>query len=113
MNKKRKEEIFSIIEKQIFDLELNIERLKDKIKPVSPDVSLGRLTRQEAMQEQELNKKLFENSTLKLTKLKYAKNKVFTENFGNCDICDEEIDIERLKIMPETVICMNCLNEKD
>lgn len=40
MNKETKKELFDIIEKQIIDLESNIELLEDKVKPVSPDVSL-------------------------------------------------------------------------
>ncbi|MBD3830193.1 MAG: TraR/DksA C4-type zinc finger protein [Arcobacter sp.] len=112
MNKEIKKELFDIIEKQIIDLELNIKLLKDKIKPISPDVSLGRLTRQEARQEQELNKKLLENANLRLKKLQYSKGRVFSKTFGYCDICDEEINIERLKIMPECTICIECLNER-
>lgn len=64
MNKETKKELFDIIEKQIIDLESNIELLEDKVKPVSPDVSLGRLTRQEARQEQEVNKKLLGDATI-------------------------------------------------
>lgn len=111
MDKETKEEIFHIIEDQIVDLEKNIELLGEKIQPVSPDVSLGRLTRQEARQEQELNKKVLEDSKIRLTKLKYAKHRVSNENFGYCDICDEAINILRLKIMPEATICMECLND--
>lgn len=112
MDKETKEKIFTIIQKQIVDLELNIELLEDKIKPVSPDVSLGRLTRQEARQEQELNKKILEDSKLRLRKLQYAKDRVFKENFGYCDICEEEININRLKVLPETTLCMECLSER-
>ena len=60
MNKETKKELFDIIEKQIIDLESNIALLEDKVKPVSPDVSLGRLTRQ----EQEVNKKLLGDATI-------------------------------------------------
>lgn len=112
MTKKTKEEIFNIIEKQISDLKSSIDLLKEKIKPVSPDVSLGRLTRQEARQEQELNKNLLQESEIRLKKLKYAKDRVFKESYGYCDICDEEININRLKLVPESVICMECLSEK-
>ncbi|OIP52895.1 MAG: hypothetical protein AUK54_10240 [Helicobacteraceae bacterium CG2_30_36_10] len=112
MNKETQEEMFTIITQQISDLELNIELLKDKIKPIAPDVSLGRLTRQEARQEQEVNKKLLEDSKMRLKKLHYAKDKVFHENFGFCDICEEEININRLKIIPESRICVACLNDQ-
>lgn len=112
MDKETKEEIFNSIQKQIVNLELNIGLLEDKIRPVSPDISLGRLTRQEARQEQELNKKISEDSKLRLRKLQYAKNRVFKENFGYCDICGEEININRLKILPETTLCIECLSER-
>jgi len=41
----------------------------------------------------------------------FVKDKVGCDNFGYCNICDEQINYERLKILPESTICIKCANE--
>lgn len=103
-------EIETIINCQIDQLNKEITSLEEKSKPVSPDVSLGRLTRQEAMQEQELSKHLLEDSKLRLNRLRYTLSKVYTEDYGVCILCEEDIPIGRLKIIPESTVCVECAN---
>ncbi len=78
---------------------------------MEPDISLGRLTRQEARQEQEIAKKLLDDGQSRIKKLHYAQSKIDEPNFGECRICEEEIVFERMCIYPETTICITCANE--
>lgn len=112
MTQAEKKEIADIIDKNIEDLERNIAVLEEKSKPVVPDISLGRLTRQEARQEQELSKKILEDSRTRIKKMIFAKHRISSENYGFCDICEEPINIERLKIMPESTLCLECMRER-
>ncbi|MBE0490872.1 MAG: TraR/DksA C4-type zinc finger protein [Sulfurospirillum sp.] len=112
MDQSIKDEISAIIETEIINLQRNITVLEEKSQPVVPDISLGRLTRQEARQEQELSKKLLEDARSRLKRLNFAKSKVASAGYGYCELCDEAIDIERLKIMPESTFCLECLNQK-
>lgn len=110
MDETVRNEIETIITHQIEQLNKEIISLEEKSKPVSPDVSLGRLTRQEAMQEQEVSKCLLEDSKLRLNRLRYTQSKVHTEDYGVCILCEEDIPIERLKIIPESAVCVRCAN---
>ena len=96
------------IREEIEKLKHQIEILKEKTKPVAPDCSLGRLTREEALNEQMMNKKVLSEATLTLTRLKNALKRVNHEMFGICIVCEEEINVERMLIRPESVRCVDC-----
>jgi len=111
MEKKQKEYIKDKILKDIEQLIHEIEDLKEKNKPIAPENSLGRLTRLEAMGEKSINEAMLIKSELRLKKLLFVKDRVGDDNFGTCNICEEQINYERLKIVPESTICISCANE--
>lgn len=45
---------------------------------------------------------------LKLENIKSALEKIEKGNYGICEKCKKEIEIERLKIIPETKYCLKC-----
>lgn len=89
-----------------------IEQLEQKLAPVEPDCSLGRLTRMEAMGEQQVYQQTLEEARRRLNRLQFALTRIDSETFGICESCEEPIAIERLKIMPETTLCVSCANER-
>jgi len=113
MTKEQKEELKKIINQMIKSVEEEIERLEEKVAPIAPDVSLGRLTRQEALQEKSINESILRTAKARYKRLIYASQKVDEANFGLCRECDEPIPFERLKIMPESTICMDCIEAVD
>lgn len=111
MKTDEKNTLNTIISHEIETLRLTIETLKEKSAPVEPDISLGRLTRQEARQEQEIAKKILDDGQVRIKKLRYAQSKIDEPHFGECRICEEEIAFERLCIYPEATICIACANQ--
>ncbi len=105
-----------IKDKIIQDIQImgkEIDDLQDKTKPITPDVSLGRLTRQEMIQEQQVNMHALHEAEIRVNKLKYALQKVDKEGYGICNECEEEISFNRLMILPESTHCVSCMNELD
>ena len=43
-----------------------------------------------------------------IVKIKKALEKIEDQSFGICEVCGEEIDIERLKLRPVTELCIGC-----
>ena len=111
MDKKQKEYLKEKIIKDIEKLICEIEDLKEKNKPIPPENSLGRLTRLEAMGEKSVNEAMLIKCEQRLKKLLFVNDRTQEENFGCCNICDEEINYERLKIIPESTVCIECANE--
>ena len=112
MNQKEKNEIRNKIEADLAALEKQIETLEEKTKPISPDCSLGRLTRLEAMGEQHVNHKVLDESKLRLTRLQNALLRIDKPMFGICIECEEEIGIGRMLARPESVRCVGCAGSR-
>lgn len=110
MTQKEKNSIKTKIENDLAQLEEQIKILQEKVKPIAPDCSLGRLTRLEAMGEQHVNNKILDESQMRHTRLKNALLRVDKPLFGICIECEEEIGIERMRIRPESVRCVACAN---
>jgi len=107
-----KQQLKAKIETQIQELEKQIETLREKTKPISPDCGLGRLTRLEAMGESHVNHKILDESELRLTRLKNALSRIEHPMFGICIDCEEEIEMGRMEIRPESVRCVACASNR-
>jgi DnaK suppressor protein len=101
-------EIKSIIIETIAAVKEEMALLAEKGKPIAPDCALGRLTRIEAMQEQELSMHRLHETGIRLNKLEYALRKIGTPEYGLCIECEEPIAVARLKLMPEATLCIRC-----
>ncbi len=110
MTQKEKNNIKEKIENDLIQLEGQIKILKEKVKPIAPDCSLGRLTRLEAMGEQHVNNKVLDESEIRLTRLKNALLRIDKPMFGICIECEEEIGTGRMSVRPESVRCVECAN---
>ena len=104
--------MIELIRSQIAELEETIEQLKESAKPVSPDNAIGRLSRMEAMSEQNIKMANLKQAQARLVGLKGALKRVDTEDFGLCQECEEPIAEKRLKIFPETLLCTVCMEKR-
>ena len=104
-------EIKNKIIQDLHDMKNEIEGLQDKIKPITPDVSIGRLTRQEMIQEQQVNEHALQEAEIRVNKLNYALQKVDKDGYGICAECEEEIVFGRLMLLPESTYCVSCISE--
>ncbi len=111
MSSLAKQEIETIKEKIETDIVLlkeQIADLEEKVKPISPDCGLGRLTRLEAMGEQHVNNKVLDESRVRLTRLNNALQRINKPMFGICIECQESIGVGRMSVRPESVRCVSC-----
>ena len=108
MTQKEKTLIKEKITSDILILEKQIVTLEEKVKPISPDCGLGRLTRLEAMGEQDVNNKVLDEARLRLTRLGNALQRIDKPMFGICIECEESIGVGRMSVRPESVRCVEC-----
>ncbi len=83
--------------------------LKETAKPVSPDAALGRLTRLDAIQSQEISKNTLKQVQAQLAKLEYALRQLDQPEFGLCAECYTPIPVGRLKAVPGVLHCVKCV----
>ncbi|MGB1129141.1 MAG: TraR/DksA family transcriptional regulator [Haloferula sp.] len=78
---------------------------------VSPDKAIGRLSRLDAMQMQEVAKEAARQREVRIHRLREALRKMDLGEYGLCTACGEWIELERLKARPEILQCGNCATE--
>lgn len=70
--------------------------------------SIGRLSRMDALQGQQMALESERRRKQQLLQIKAALVRIENEDFGYCNVCDEEIAIGRLNINPTVTRCVKC-----
>jgi len=112
MNEKQKNTLRALITKEIDELKLTIKRVKETVQPVAPDDAIGRLTRMEAINAKSVSEATLRSSQTRLSKLESTLNTIDDSEFGICASCEEPIPIRRLMVMPESRMCVKCIENR-
>ncbi|MEM6916384.1 MAG: TraR/DksA C4-type zinc finger protein [Verrucomicrobiota bacterium] len=75
---------------------------------ISPDVSIGRLSRLDSMQMQEVAKEANRRREERIARLEVALDQLDEGTYGRCEACGDDIEFERLKVTPEAMRCSGC-----
>jgi len=63
--------------------------------------------------ERDFTLRMLDRENKLMLKIKKALAKVEDRTFGICEVCGEEIDIERLKSRPVTALCIGCKTHQE
>lgn len=85
-----------------------IKRGQESSKVVSLDDPIGRLSRVDALQQQKMAAEGLRRLELKLNQVELALKKIADREYGFCSQCEELIPFGRLKIKPESIMCLSC-----
>ena len=100
------------LQKRILELitagENEIKLLEEHTKPISPENSLGRISRMDAINNKGVADAAMRSKKSKLSKLKVALLHIDKEEFGSCSNCKKTIQAARLMYMPEVTRCVRC-----
>ena len=103
-----KEEYRSKLEGVLAEIEDYLSKSEDAAEAVSPDKSLGRLSRMEAMQDQQLVLEVRRRHKRKKADVLNAIARLEQDQYGNCMFCGNQISADRLDAFPEVQTCVNC-----
>lgn len=95
------------------ELEQMLDLSKSGSKPVSLDEPIGRLSRMDAMQQQELVKANRRQHEVRLQQVMAALRRLKDGSFGDCRRCEEPIAPSRIEARPEAPFCLDCQEEID
>ena len=98
---------------QLLRLKTELENLSqsssEQAKPVTLDqTSVGRLSRMDSIQGQQMAIELKRRRQSQLAKIKAALKRIDDGTFGQCFKCKEAIGFERLDFDPTTALCIQC-----
>ena len=91
------------------EIEKAIADAKSSTKPVELDQTMvGRLSRMDAIQQQEMALASERRREQELQKIELAFQRIETGDYGYCVRCDEEIAEKRLELDLTVLTCVNC-----
>ena len=111
MTNKEKAEFKEIIDKQIQELSAEVAKIKKALYPERGEGPSDKVAHLNFKLDQSIHIQRYEEGTKRLNRLKNAYLKIDTPDYGICKECEEEISIERLKLMPESIYCVACTQE--
>ena len=85
-----------------------MESSKDASGVVQLDTSIGRLSRMDAMQNQQMALELRRRRENQLLRIASAFKRIDKGGYGKCGKCGKQISEERLDVFPDVVTCVTC-----
>ena len=109
MQKNATEAFRTQLENEISELNQEDEKSSEERATVELDqTSVGRLSRMDAMQRQELAQATQRRRTFRRKRIEAALGRMDDGEFGYCLDCGEIIAEDRLSIDPTTTLCFDC-----
>ena len=108
MDQTEKDKLKLKIEALIIQTTKEIGELEELTKPISPENSIGRISRMDAINNKSVVEAALRTSKRKLSKLKIALSKINNSDFGKCSMCKNPIPAARLMFLPESSRCVRC-----
>lgn len=96
------------LEEVLEEIENYLSKSVDAAEAVAPDKSLGRLSRMEAMQDQQLVLEVRRRQKRRKAEVLSAMTRLEQDQFGKCIFCGNTISFERLEAFPEVQTCAKC-----
>lgn len=90
-----------------------MDKIKQASAPVSPDNSIGRLSRMDAINQKSIFEASMKNYRQRLDLIEKAFLRINSEEYGFCLNCEEFIGEKRLNSVPESPFCIRCMENKE
>ncbi|GJM35609.1 MAG: dksA/traR C4-type zinc finger family protein [Saprospiraceae bacterium] len=108
MTKEEREVLKQRILEQITQTEKEIVHLEEATQPISPENSIGRISRMDAINNKGVSEATLRSARRKMSNLQFALNKIDSPEFGICSRCKSPIPPARLMFMPQSDRCVRC-----
>jgi DnaK suppressor protein len=107
-----KEEELNRLRKKLLALEEEVSgylaKSEESAAAIEPDKGLGRLSRMEAMQDQQMVLELRRRKKRQRLEIANAISRIDKGSYGKCSFCGREIALDRLNAFPEVQTCVTC-----
>lgn len=90
-----------------------VDGLEQGTRPVEPDSAIGRISRMEAIQVQQMAQASRRTARRRLLQVAAALQRVSADMYGECAECGDDIGYRRLKARPESPFCVQCQGRRE
>lgn len=112
MNSDHLEKFRNLLNRLAVELRASLGQ-RDATEPVQMDTSIGRLSRMDAMQSQQMALALKERQRQQLVRVERALRSIDDGTYGACKMCRGPISEERLELQPEATVCVACATKAE
>ena len=113
MNKKDLKRLTTILEEKRSELLSNADRSKDLETKMDPDDLPDEMDLASSEMNQYMSLRLRDRERYLLSKLDYSLKQIGEGTYGQCEECDEPIDLKRLEVRPWVTLCIRCKEEQE
>jgi len=106
-------ELQSDLRALVEELNRNLESSLDGARPVELDQPIGRLSRMDAIQQQNMAAATRQAAQLRLKQVDTALRRIEQNEYGICMECEEDVGYSRLKARPEALLCVGCQENRE
>lgn len=93
------------------ELEAQLVANREGARPVDLGLPIGRISRMDAMQQQQMARASRHAAELRLNQVGAALTAIERGIYGECRRCEEPIGLRRLQARPEAPFCLECQRE--
>lgn len=97
------------LEKELAETLAEIEQLNKKLEDKA-DYGIGKGS--PTIYEWEFNLALRQSLEAKAKSIRVALRRMQEGSYGICEVCGQEIDAERLAVLPHTTLCIKCAQRR-
>ena len=90
------------------EIQADLKVSKEASEIVELDTSIGRLSRMDAMQNQQMALELRRRQEQQLQRIANAFKRMDKGTYGSCGKCKQPISEDRLEVSPDVVMCVRC-----
>ena len=90
------------------EIQSDLAASKDAAGVVEVDTAIGRLSRMDAMQDQQMALELRRRHEQQLQRIANALKRMDQGRYGLCGKCKQPIAEERLELAPDVLMCVQC-----
>ena len=108
MTTSEKEELKKKIKEKIADTIVSIKELQEATKPMGLDSAIGRISRMDYINNKSISEGELKKAEVRLRALERWISLYDTDQFAKCSSCGQEININRLLLLPESTRCIRC-----
>lgn len=110
MTQAEKTDLKNTIEHSLESLQKELQELQERLRPIKKDCTLDHAAHQTLLQEQAVFLKRSEDLQARFEQLSATLLRIDNADYGICQECEEDIPVERLKLIPESIYCVKCLS---
>ena len=95
------------------ELQLIVDASEAETRPVDLDQPIGRLSRMDAIAQQNILKANRRSAQVRVQRVQSAIQRIANNEYGECLACGEMVGLQRLKVQPEAPFCIACQSQRE